>query len=300
MTPQVIVIGAGAAGLMAAISAREAGAAGHACRAHCRRRPQDPHQRRRSLQRAAVNRRARAFRQRIDGRRCCAACSAPGPSPAQQRFFERDLGIALALEDGSGKLFPVSNRARDVRDGLVARARAGGVGLRFGRRSHRGGAARRDVAGAHGGRRAGGHARGHRHRWLVGAEDRQRRLRPGPGARARPRRATDLRGADAAHRQPAAHATLSGVSLAVRIEVSSVRERARAAGGFLVHAPWLQRAERARRVPRPGAQSVGRSRARRRARGVDADGRRRLAHRTGGVAGPGEQHRRTPPPAAAR
>src|SRR4029453_4573837 len=41
----------------------------------------------------------------------------------QRAFFENDLQIPLALEEESGKLFPKSNRARDVRDGLVALAR---------------------------------------------------------------------------------------------------------------------------------------------------------------------------------
>lgn len=53
------------------------------------------------------------------------------PLPAQQRFFEDDLGIPLALEQSSGKLFPRSNRARDVRDGLVDYARGRGVEIRF-------------------------------------------------------------------------------------------------------------------------------------------------------------------------
>ena len=49
------------------------------------------------------------------------------PLEAQREFFEEDLGIPLALEEDTGKLFPVSNRARDVRDGLMALARARGV-----------------------------------------------------------------------------------------------------------------------------------------------------------------------------
>src|SRR5579864_1044141 len=44
------------------------------------------------------------------------------PLTEQIAFFERDLGIPLAEEPESGKLFPVSNRARDVRDGLLAHA----------------------------------------------------------------------------------------------------------------------------------------------------------------------------------
>ncbi len=53
------------------------------------------------------------------------------PLHEQREFFERDLDIPLALEEESGKLFPRSNRARDVRDGLVAHARAQGAVLRF-------------------------------------------------------------------------------------------------------------------------------------------------------------------------
>jgi predicted Rossmann fold flavoprotein len=49
------------------------------------------------------------------------------PLSAQRAFFEEDLGIPLALEEETGKLFPVSNRARDVRDGLMALARERGV-----------------------------------------------------------------------------------------------------------------------------------------------------------------------------
>jgi len=53
------------------------------------------------------------------------------PLAGQRRFFERQLGIPLALEAESGKLFPASNRARDVRDGLLSAARKAGVELRF-------------------------------------------------------------------------------------------------------------------------------------------------------------------------
>jgi predicted Rossmann fold flavoprotein len=53
------------------------------------------------------------------------------PLHEQRAFFEDTLEIPLALEEESGKLFPRSNRARDVRDGLVAHARARGVDIRF-------------------------------------------------------------------------------------------------------------------------------------------------------------------------
>jgi predicted Rossmann fold flavoprotein len=53
------------------------------------------------------------------------------PLPEQRRFFEHELGIALAVERESGKLFPVSNRALEVRDALVRKARSRGVDVRF-------------------------------------------------------------------------------------------------------------------------------------------------------------------------
>ncbi|MDH4063104.1 MAG: aminoacetone oxidase family FAD-binding enzyme [Acidobacteriota bacterium] len=53
------------------------------------------------------------------------------PLEAQRRFFEEDVGIRLTSETGTGKLFPASNRARDVRDGLVDLARRRGVGFQF-------------------------------------------------------------------------------------------------------------------------------------------------------------------------
>jgi predicted Rossmann fold flavoprotein len=54
------------------------------------------------------------------------------PLHEQRAFFETDLGIPLALEPESGKLFPQSNRAKDIRDGLVTFARARGVRMQFG------------------------------------------------------------------------------------------------------------------------------------------------------------------------
>ena len=51
------------------------------------------------------------------------------PLPEQIAFFENDLRIPLVEESESAKLFPVSNKARDVRDALLAQARARGVEL---------------------------------------------------------------------------------------------------------------------------------------------------------------------------
>jgi len=56
------------------------------------------------------------------------------PLAEQRAFFERDLGIPLAVEEGTGKLFPTSNRARDVRDGLLAAVREAGARVWLGTR----------------------------------------------------------------------------------------------------------------------------------------------------------------------
>jgi predicted Rossmann fold flavoprotein len=53
------------------------------------------------------------------------------PLHEQRAFIEGDLGIPLKLEEESGKLFPRSDRAADVRDGLVEYARSRGVTLQF-------------------------------------------------------------------------------------------------------------------------------------------------------------------------
>ncbi len=52
------------------------------------------------------------------------------PLAEQRAFFEQDLGIPLKEEEESLKLFPVSDKARDVRDGLLEHARHSGVSLR--------------------------------------------------------------------------------------------------------------------------------------------------------------------------
>ncbi len=49
------------------------------------------------------------------------------PLSEQRRFFEEEIGLPLALEEESGKLFPRSDKARDVRDGLMSLARKRGV-----------------------------------------------------------------------------------------------------------------------------------------------------------------------------
>lgn len=53
------------------------------------------------------------------------------PLEHQKAFFEDELGIPLKFEAEDRKFFPKSDRARDVRDGLVAFARRRGVDIRF-------------------------------------------------------------------------------------------------------------------------------------------------------------------------
>jgi predicted Rossmann fold flavoprotein len=53
------------------------------------------------------------------------------PLHEQRSFFESDLNVPLALEEDSGKLFPRSNKAKDVRDALVAFAKRHGADIRF-------------------------------------------------------------------------------------------------------------------------------------------------------------------------
>jgi hypothetical protein len=53
------------------------------------------------------------------------------PQAELRAFFERELGQSLVLEESSGKLFPASDRARDVRDGLMGRVREAGARVWF-------------------------------------------------------------------------------------------------------------------------------------------------------------------------
>jgi predicted Rossmann fold flavoprotein len=53
------------------------------------------------------------------------------PLADQRAFFETTLDLPLALEEETGKLFPVANQSRAVRDALVAEARRRGVEFMF-------------------------------------------------------------------------------------------------------------------------------------------------------------------------
>src|SRR3954464_3595199 len=54
------------------------------------------------------------------------------PLREQIAFFEHELRLPLVEEVESAKLFPMSNKARDVRDGLLAYATRAGATLRMG------------------------------------------------------------------------------------------------------------------------------------------------------------------------
>ena len=156
------------------------------------------------------------------------------PLAEQISFFERELRIPLIGEPESAKLFPVSNRARDVRDGLLDRARARGVTIRTESRVT-------DLAPCAG-------------RWRVDVE-------AGPplhadavivatGGRSVPKSGSDGAGLDILRRlghtihptyaaltplraDPAPFGALAGVSLPVTLTARSTAHSAVAQGGFL-------------------------------------------------------------------
>jgi predicted Rossmann fold flavoprotein len=53
------------------------------------------------------------------------------PLDGQRRFFEQEAGLPLVLESATGKWFPASNNARQVRDHLLKLAASRGVEIRF-------------------------------------------------------------------------------------------------------------------------------------------------------------------------
>ena len=124
----VLVIGAGAAGTMAAIFAARTGA-----RTTLLERTKDGG--RKIL--ISGGGRCNVLPSRVDESRFVTD-SSPNilrriirswPLDEQIRFFEQDVGIPLELEAASLKLFPASHKARDVRDGLLACAQRDGVDI---------------------------------------------------------------------------------------------------------------------------------------------------------------------------
>jgi predicted Rossmann fold flavoprotein len=127
---QVVVIGAGAAGTMAAIFAARGGA-----RVTLLERTRDGG--RKIL--ISGGGRCNVLPSRVDEARFVTD-SSPNilrriirswPLAEQIRFFEDDLGIPLEHEEESLKLFPASHKARDGRDGLLDCAARDGVRLEF-------------------------------------------------------------------------------------------------------------------------------------------------------------------------
>jgi predicted Rossmann fold flavoprotein len=156
------------------------------------------------------------------------------PLHEQRAFFEDDLAVPLALEEESGKLFPRSNKAKDIRDALVEFARSKGVELQFdttvtGLRSLAGGGFTVDSS------------RG---------EQRFESVVVATGGLSVPATGSDGFGLDVAKRlghrmtetYPAltpllganpAHASLAGVSLNVRLRAKAGSRTTEAFGGFL-------------------------------------------------------------------
>ena len=174
------------------------------------------------------------------------------PLHEQRAFFEDDLQIPLALEEESGKLFPRSNKARDVRDALVAFARSKGVEMLFETTVTDlqlvGGAFTLDYVG--GERRCDRVVA--RDRRIVGAGNRQRWHGPRHRAALGHRMIdtypalTPLLGSDPAH------ASLSGVSLNVRLRAKIGSQDHRNVRRVSVYASRLQRSERARYLASDG------------------------------------------------
>ena len=156
------------------------------------------------------------------------------PLEEQRAFFEKELDLPLALEPESGKLFPVSNRARDVRDRLVSHARDRGAEVRFG-------VFVKDV-------------RPHDDGWRVllddGAAIDARAVVLATGGLSVPQTGSDGAGLAIARRlghtiretypaltpltaDPTVHAPLAGVSLEVTIDAPLERGRFTTGGGFL-------------------------------------------------------------------
>ena len=130
MTRRVVVIGAGAAGTMAAIFAAESGAD-----TLLLERTRDGG--RKIL--ISGGGRCNVLPAQLDETRFVTD-SSPNtlrkivrswPLAEQIAFFERELGIPLVEEVESAKLFPASHRARDVRDGLLTHAERAGVVARM-------------------------------------------------------------------------------------------------------------------------------------------------------------------------
>jgi predicted Rossmann fold flavoprotein len=156
------------------------------------------------------------------------------PMEEQKRFFEEDLGLRLALEPVSGKLFPEGNSGRQVRDLLVDASIHRGAKVRFGVRVTK--LASEKAA------------------WRLelsdGTEIAAGAVVLATGGRSVPSTGSDGWGLEIAKSlghtvhttypaltpltaEPAVHAHLAGISLEVTLEAASGRKKALTRGGFL-------------------------------------------------------------------
>ena len=156
------------------------------------------------------------------------------PLAEQIAFFEGEVGIPLVEEPESRKLFPASHKARDVRDGLLSLARKKGVDVWFDTQVV-------DITAAN-------------DRWLVSCADGQRvegdALIVATGGLSVPMTGSDGTGLRLLEKlghtlhptyaaltpmlaSPAPFADLSGISLTVDITATSGARSATAHGGFL-------------------------------------------------------------------
>ena len=248
--PPIVVIGAGAAGFAAAIFAARSG------RSHVR-----------SGLRVLLLERTRDGGRKIlmsGGGRCNVLPSAIEPSQfvtassphtlkklllswplqEQRRFFEEELGLPLALEPETGKLFPVSNKSRDVRDRLRDMAERDGAEVRFD--SY--------VTGLEALGKTGATAHPDQDAWRIrlqgGAEIRAARVVIATGGLSVPATGSDGTGLDLVRRlghtihdtypaltpltaEPHRYAALTGISLPVTIEAPGPKRKLVTSGGFL-------------------------------------------------------------------
>ena len=157
------------------------------------------------------------------------------PLAEQVEFFNGELGLALVEETESAKLFPASNRARDVRDGLVALATREGARFR-------------------GGTSVTGMLPLESNRWRVVLEDQSSldvdAVIVASGGLSVPKTGSDGFGLQLARKlghtihktypaltpvtaEPSAYTELAGVSLPVTLTAQSAEREATATGGFL-------------------------------------------------------------------
>lgn len=233
-----VVVGAGAAGLLAAIAAATAGARVTLLEA-------TPDGGRKIL--ISGGGRCNILPVELDERRFVTDSSPhtlakllrAWPLREQAEFFEREAGLPLAIEHETGKRFPSSMRARDVRDRLVALARARGAEFVGGAR----------VTGL-----VPADPDGPVAAWRVEVQGRPAIVADAvvlaTGGLSVPKTGSDGGGlrlaADLGHRvhptypaltpitaRPHPFADLTGVSLGVTLQADDGRRRARARGGFL-------------------------------------------------------------------